>query len=89
MKLKVLSVGLLVALMGSAFAQIEGVSWFNFQEERWKTVKAAMKAALAKAKKRKAPKSGPNKWVEFVIAAMALATALLSLVTAMTQRSSP
>jgi D-xylose transport system substrate-binding protein len=49
MKLKVLLVGLLVAVMGSAFAQIAGVSWSNFQEERWKTDEAAMKAALAAA----------------------------------------
>jgi D-xylose transport system substrate-binding protein len=49
MKLKVLLVGLLVAVMGSAFAQVVGVSWSNFQEERWKTDEAAIKAALTAA----------------------------------------
>ena len=32
-----------------AFAQVVGVSWSNFQEERWKTDEAAIKAQLAKA----------------------------------------
>ena len=33
-----------------AFAQtVVGVSWSNFQEERWKTDEAAMKAALLAA----------------------------------------
>lgn len=31
------------------FAQVVGVSWSNFQEERWKTDEAAIKAELAKA----------------------------------------
>ena len=31
-----------------AFAQVVGVSWSNFQEERWKTDEAAIKAQLAK-----------------------------------------
>ena len=33
----------------SAFAQTVGVSWSNFQEERWKRDEAAMKAAIEKA----------------------------------------
>ena len=33
----------------SAFAQTVGVSWSNFQEERWKTDEAAIKAQLAKS----------------------------------------
>ena len=32
-----------------AFAQVVGVSWSNFQEERWKTDEAAIKAAVEKA----------------------------------------
>ena len=32
-----------------AKGKIVGVSWSNFQEERWKTDEAAMKAAIAKA----------------------------------------
>eukprot|EP01041_Mallomonas_annulata_P034144 gene34144-56863_t len=32
-----------------AFAQVVGVSWSNFQEERWKTDEAAIKAQLAKS----------------------------------------
>ncbi len=35
-----------MAVGGSASAQVIGVSWSNFQEERWKTDEAAMKAAL-------------------------------------------
>jgi D-xylose transport system substrate-binding protein len=41
-----------VAALGvgsSAFAQTVGVSWSNFQEERWKRDEAAMKAAIEKA----------------------------------------
>jgi D-xylose transport system substrate-binding protein len=34
---------------GLAFAQTVGVSWSNFQEERWKRDEAAMKAAIEKA----------------------------------------
>jgi len=33
----------------AAFAQTVGVSWSNFQEERWKRDEAAMKAAIEKA----------------------------------------
>ena len=33
---------------GAAQAQLVGVSWSNFQEERWKTDEAAIKAELAK-----------------------------------------
>jgi D-xylose transport system substrate-binding protein len=34
----------------SAFAQVTvGVSWSNFQEERWKTDEAAIKAELMRA----------------------------------------
>jgi len=33
----------------SAFAQTVGVSWSNFQEERWKRDEGAMKAAIEKA----------------------------------------
>src|SRR5476651_2583534 len=32
----------------AAHAQLVGVSWSNFQEERWKTDEAAIKAELAK-----------------------------------------
>ena len=38
-----------IALNGLAFAQsgpVIGVSWSNFQEERWKTDEAAIKAAI-------------------------------------------
>ncbi len=42
------AVGVLCA-SGSAFAQTVGVSWSNFQEERWKRDEAAMKAAIEKA----------------------------------------
>jgi D-xylose transport system substrate-binding protein len=34
---------------GMAFSQTVGVSWSNFQEERWKRDEAAMKAAIEKA----------------------------------------
>ena len=33
----------------AAQAQMIGVSWSNFQEERWKTDEAAIKAAIAAA----------------------------------------
>src|SRR5437764_14140236 len=33
----------------SVFAQTVGVSWSNFQEERWKRDEAAMKTAIEKA----------------------------------------
>ena len=38
-----------MAVGGSASAQVIGVSWSNFQEERWKTDEAAMKAAIEAA----------------------------------------
>ena len=54
MKRFVLAAGLAVAALSvhaSAFAQskgpVVGVSWSNFQEERWKTDEAAIKAVLA------------------------------------------
>ena len=46
------AVGAAAILAGSAQAQdklIVGVSWSNFQEERWKTDEAAIKAALEAA----------------------------------------
>ncbi len=43
--LTALSLGLAAA---GAFAQVVGVSWSNFQEERWKTDEAAIKAQLSK-----------------------------------------
>ncbi|MDP3651412.1 MAG: D-xylose ABC transporter substrate-binding protein [Rhodoferax sp.] len=43
--LTALSLGLAAA---GAFAQVVGVSWSNFQEERWKTDEAAIKTQLAK-----------------------------------------
>lgn len=45
---RILSFSAAVALLGSAaFAEpVVGVSWSNFQEERWKTDEAAIKAAL-------------------------------------------
>ncbi|HKE17185.1 MAG TPA: D-xylose ABC transporter substrate-binding protein [Kofleriaceae bacterium] len=51
---RVLSALLLVAVLGgyrAAYAQsvVVGVSWSNFQEERWKRDEAAMKAAIEKA----------------------------------------
>src|SRR5215470_9941961 len=39
----------LVGASGPAVAQTVGVSWSNFQEERWKRDEAAMKAAIEKA----------------------------------------
>lgn len=54
-KRMILAAGLAVAAAGvssSAFAQAKGpvigVSWSNFQEERWKTDEAAIKAAIEK-----------------------------------------
>src|SRR6516164_8866927 len=38
---------LLTGGSGPAQAQVIGVSWSNFQEERWKTDEAAIKAAIA------------------------------------------
>ena len=46
------AVGAAAILAGSAQAQdklVVGVSWSNFQEERWKTDEAAIKAALEAA----------------------------------------
>jgi len=37
------------ALSSTAFAQTVGVSWSNFQEERWKTDEAAIRGALEAA----------------------------------------
>ena len=44
------AVAVLTVVSGAAFAKtlIVGVSWSNFQEERWKTDEAAMKAQLEK-----------------------------------------
>ena len=48
-----LAAGLALAAFGSAFpafaqskGPVIGVSWSNFQEERWKTDEAAIKAAI-------------------------------------------
>ena len=50
MKLKTTLTALALSLAtAGAFAQVVGVSWSNFQEERWKTDEAAMKAALEAA----------------------------------------
>ena len=51
MKLKTqLIAGALLASFGSlAMAQLVGVSWSNFQEERWKTDEAAIKAVVEAA----------------------------------------
>lgn len=46
--LSIVVAGLLCA-SSSVFAQTVGVSWSNFQEERWKRDEAAMKAAIEKA----------------------------------------
>ena len=51
-KTLVLGTGLLAAVSLTSFAALAkditvGVSWSNFQEERWKTDEAAIKAALA------------------------------------------
>ncbi|MCV2872565.1 substrate-binding domain-containing protein [Defluviimonas sp. WL0050] len=43
------AVALTAGFATSAWAQTVGVSWSNFQEERWKTDEAAMKAALEAA----------------------------------------
>src|SRR3712207_7366527 len=48
-----ISLAALALSAGAAFAQgkgpVVGVSWSNFQEERWKTDEAAIKAAVEKA----------------------------------------
>ena len=50
MKLKTTLTALTLSLAtAGAFAQVVGVSWSNFQEERWKTDEAAIKAQLTKA----------------------------------------
>ncbi len=38
-----------LAIVASAKDKVIGVSWSNFQEERWKTDEAAMKAAIEAA----------------------------------------
>jgi D-xylose transport system substrate-binding protein len=48
MKLKSTFAALILAYGTSAMAQVVGVSWSNFQEERWKTDEAAIKAQLEK-----------------------------------------
>ena len=49
MKLKTAMTALTLGLStAGAFAQVVGVSWSNFQEERWKTDEAAIKTQLAK-----------------------------------------
>ena len=52
MKLKTTLTALAASVLGlssaSAFAQVVGVSWSNFQEERWKTDEKAIKEQLAK-----------------------------------------
>jgi len=45
-KALVLAAALAAGLSTTAMAQTVGVSWSNFQEERWKTDEAAMKAAI-------------------------------------------
>ncbi len=45
-KALVLAAALAAGVSTSVYAQTVGVSWSNFQEERWKTDEAAMKAAL-------------------------------------------
>ncbi|MEM9639240.1 MAG: D-xylose ABC transporter substrate-binding protein, partial [Pseudomonadota bacterium] len=50
-KMMIMGFAVSAALSTAAFAQdlTVGVSWSNFQEERWKTDEAAIKAALEKA----------------------------------------
>jgi D-xylose transport system substrate-binding protein len=49
MKLKRTLVALALGMAAAgAFAQVVGVSWSNFQEERWKTDESAIKTELAK-----------------------------------------
>jgi len=51
-QISVLAAGMVAAMMsGSIFAdgKVIGVSWSNFQEERWKTDEAAMKGAIEAA----------------------------------------
>ncbi len=49
MKKTLLAAALLAGCATSALAQTVGVSWSNFQEERWKTDEAAIKSALEAA----------------------------------------
>jgi D-xylose transport system substrate-binding protein len=46
---KNVGIAALIGACGLAQAQVVGVSWSNFQEERWKTDEKAMKDELAKA----------------------------------------
>ena len=48
-KALVLAAALAAGVSTSVMAQTVGVSWSNFQEERWKTDEAAIKAALEAA----------------------------------------
>ena len=48
MKHKILAAALLATFSSLTLAQIVGVSWSNFQEERWKTDEKAIKDQLAK-----------------------------------------
>lgn len=48
MKHKILAAALLATFSGLTLAQTVGVSWSNFQEERWKTDEKAIKDQLAK-----------------------------------------
>jgi D-xylose transport system substrate-binding protein len=45
---KILFASLLAGACATSFAQVVGVSWSNFQEERWKTDEKAIKDQLAK-----------------------------------------
>lgn len=45
---KILIASLLAGACATGFAQVVGVSWSNFQEERWKTDEKAIKDQLAK-----------------------------------------
>ena len=49
MKKLLLTAASLCVMTAAASAQVVGVSWSNFQEERWKTDEAAMKAAIEAA----------------------------------------
>ena len=52
MKLKTTLTALTLSLAAAGvFAQTVGVSWSNFQEERWKTDEAAIKAAAGKVRR--------------------------------------
>ena len=48
--MKLFATTAIAMVMGTAaFAQTVGVSWSNFQEERWKTDEAAIVSALEEA----------------------------------------